>query len=109
LSPLQRWRFLRQGSSLPQQLQQSQAIAQISQAVQTNSSTAEESAAASEELSSQSELLKNLVSKFKLKNSNFLDNYSSNYSKDRIKLTDAELQSTSKNDFSLRKIDFGKY
>lgn len=45
----------------------SEAIMQISQAVQTNSATAEESAAASEELSSQAILLKEIVSKFKLK------------------------------------------
>lgn len=44
-----------------------QGIEQVSQVVQTNSATAEESAAASEELSGQAELLKNIVSKFKLK------------------------------------------
>ncbi len=44
-------------------------IEQVSQVVQTNSATAEQSAAASEELSSQSELLKDMVSKFRLKNS----------------------------------------
>lgn len=40
---------------------------QISNVIQTNSATAEESAAASEELASQSLMLKNLVSKFYLK------------------------------------------
>ena len=45
----------------------SQGIEQISSVVQTNAATAEESAAASEELSSQSDLLKDLISKFKLK------------------------------------------
>ena len=44
-------------------------IDQISSVVQTNSATAEESAAASEELFSQSQLMKNLVGRFKLKNS----------------------------------------
>ncbi len=44
-------------------------IDQISSVVQTNSATAEQSAAASEELSSQSQLMKNLVERFKLKNS----------------------------------------
>ena len=44
-----------------------QAIAQVAQVVQTNSATAEESAAASEELSAQAELLKDSVSRFKLK------------------------------------------
>ena len=42
-------------------------LEQVSQVVQTNSATAEESAASSEELSSQSELLKQMVSKFKIK------------------------------------------
>lgn len=44
-----------------------QGIMQVSDVVQTNSATSEESAAASEELSSQAELLKETVSKFKLK------------------------------------------
>lgn len=44
-----------------------QGIMQVSQVVQANSATSEESAAASEELSSQAGLLKEMVSKFKLK------------------------------------------
>lgn len=44
-----------------------EGILQVSEVVQTNSATSEESAAASEELSSQAELLKDLVSKYKLK------------------------------------------
>lgn len=47
--------------------QVTQGVNQISAVVQTNSATAEESAAASEELSSQAQLLKQLVSRFKLK------------------------------------------
>lgn len=47
-----------------------QAINQVSHVVQTNSATAEESAAASEELSSQAEVMRNNVSKFKLKQIN---------------------------------------
>jgi methyl-accepting chemotaxis protein len=47
-----------------------QGIMQVSQVVQTNSATAEESAAASEELSSQAELLKESVSKYRLKADN---------------------------------------
>ncbi|KUO77023.1 MAG: chemotaxis protein [Clostridia bacterium BRH_c25] len=47
-----------------------QGVMQVSQVVQTNSATSEESAAASEELSSQAELLKESVSKFKLKKIN---------------------------------------
>ena len=42
-------------------------IEQVAQVVQNNSATAEESAAASEELSSQAELLKEMVSRFKLR------------------------------------------
>ncbi len=45
----------------------SQGVEQISSVVQTNAATAEQSAAASEELSGQSDLLKDLISKFKLK------------------------------------------
>lgn len=44
-----------------------QAIEQVAQVVQTNSAIAEESASASEELSSQADLLKDTVSRFKLK------------------------------------------
>lgn len=44
-----------------------QGIMQISEVVQNNSATSEESAAASEELSGQAELLKDMVSRFKLK------------------------------------------
>ena len=44
-----------------------QAISQVAIVVQHNSATAEESAAASEELSAQAELLKDSVSKFRLK------------------------------------------
>ncbi len=43
------------------------AVEQISAVVQTNAATAEESAAASEELAGQSSLLRELISKFKLK------------------------------------------
>lgn len=47
--------------------QVTQGVDQISNVVQTNSATAEESAAPSEELSGQAQILKNLVSRFKLK------------------------------------------
>ncbi len=47
--------------------QVTQGIDQISSVVQTNSATAEESAAASEELSGQAQMLKNLVSRFTLR------------------------------------------
>lgn len=48
-------------------MQVTQGLSQVSQVVQANSSTSEESAAASQELSSQAELLKDQVSRFKLK------------------------------------------
>ena len=46
-----------------------QGILQVSQVVQANSATSEESAAASEELSSQAEVLREMVSRFKVKGS----------------------------------------
>ena len=50
---------------------------QVSAVVQTNSATAEESAAASEELSGQSQILKNLVDKFSLIDSQVVDKWRS--------------------------------
>ncbi|MEG6523228.1 HAMP domain-containing methyl-accepting chemotaxis protein [Desulfotomaculum sp. 1211_IL3151] len=49
--------------------QVNQGVIQVSQVVQTNSATSEESAAASEELSSQAQVLKEMVSRFKLRKS----------------------------------------
>lgn len=46
-----------------------QGVEQISQAIQSNLATAEKNAAASEELSGQADTLRELVSKFRLKNS----------------------------------------
>lgn len=54
-------------------VQVTQGIDQISSVVQTNSATAEESAAASEELSGQAQMLKELVSQFKLMESNQME------------------------------------
>lgn len=48
-----------------------QGVMQVSEVIQTNSVSSEEGAAASEELSSQAELLKEQVSRFKLKNNNY--------------------------------------
>ncbi|HSQ87261.1 methyl-accepting chemotaxis protein [Romboutsia sp.] len=45
-------------------------VEQISEVVQTNSATSEESAAASEELSGQAQMMKSLIEKFKLKDTN---------------------------------------
>ncbi|MEA5083940.1 MAG: methyl-accepting chemotaxis protein [Lachnospiraceae bacterium] len=52
--------------------QVTQGVEQISSVVQNNAATAEESAAASEELWGQSNILKELVTKFKLKNDDLL-------------------------------------
>jgi methyl-accepting chemotaxis protein len=49
-----------------------QGIMQVSTVIQTNSATSEESAAASEELASQAALLKNQVSRYKIKKTNQL-------------------------------------
>ncbi len=54
--------------------QVTQGVEQIAAVVQTNSATAEQSAAASEELSGQAQMLKDLVSKFKLKSDNDEEN-----------------------------------
>ncbi len=55
--------------------QVNQGIMQVSQVVQTNSATSQESAAASEELSSQADLLKDQVSRFKLKKETKANSY----------------------------------
>lgn len=61
-------------------------IEQISSVVQTNSATSEESAAASQQLSSQANMLKYLVNKFKLRESNNDNNiyYSHNSNEDNL-------------------------
>jgi methyl-accepting chemotaxis protein len=99
-----------------------QAISQVAEVVQTNSSTAEESASASEELSSQAELMKNAVSRFKLKNvkgTNFENGLSSDVvrmienmvesKKSHTSNNKAETESSSKLKISLDGKDFGKY
>ncbi len=56
-------------------------VEQVAQVIQTNSATAEESAAASEELSGQADMLKEMISKFRLKknSANFSRNESAEY------------------------------
>lgn len=51
-----------------------QGIDQISSVIQTNSATAEESAAASEELSAQSDRMRQMIARFKFKNSGSRNN-----------------------------------
>jgi methyl-accepting chemotaxis protein len=50
----------------------SEGIHQISAVVQTNSATSEESAAASEELSTQASLMKEMMSKFRLRTDSYM-------------------------------------
>lgn len=56
-------------------MQVTEGIDQISAVVQTNSATSEESAAASEELSSQATLMKELLSRFKLRQESYSGSY----------------------------------
>ena len=60
--------------------QVTEGIDQISSVVQTNSATSEESAAASEELSSQAALMKELLSRFKLRQDGYSPNPQPAYS-----------------------------
>ena len=60
--------------------QVTEGIDQISSVVQTNSATSEESAAASEELSSQAALMKELLSRFKLRQDGYLPKPQPSYS-----------------------------
>jgi methyl-accepting chemotaxis protein len=72
--------------------QANQGISQVSMVTQTNSATAEEGAAASEELSSQAELLKNMVTKFKLKRSASTIDSIEDLSPDILKLIESVAQ-----------------
>jgi methyl-accepting chemotaxis protein len=99
----------------------SQAIMQISDVVQQNSATAEESAAASEELSSQAEMLKEMVSKFKLKKiqatRNSYDHHQPDAGRSREvapsgkpqELSAGKKPAPTKKKIDLSKKDFGKY
>ena len=60
--------------------QVTEGIDQISSVVQTNSATSQESAAASEELSGQASLMKELLSRFKLKQEGFMPKPQPSYS-----------------------------
>ena len=100
-----------------------QGIMQVSQVVQTNSATSQESAAASEELSSQAALLKDTVSKFKLKKINQSHSRLSDLSPEVLKMLesmserksadpgqeDAYEAVVSKTKIALSDNEFGKY
>ena len=105
------------------------AIEQVAQVVQTNSATAEESAAASEELSGQAEILKQIVSKFKLKKTrnssgasfdkltpdvmrmieNMMEKNNNSHSSSNTMLEAASSSHNSKLKINLSDSDFGKY
>jgi methyl-accepting chemotaxis protein len=99
------------------------AIEQVSQVVQTNSATAQESAAASEELSGQATLLKEIISRFKLKrmkNTNNMpnDKMTSGMTKNKLFSAGVEgrafaeaapVSSESKIRINLTDKEFGKY
>jgi len=99
--------------------QVNQAISQVSQVVQTNSATAEESAAASEELSGQADLLKDMVSRFKVKRMNltkYNDYYNANVMRNTEDMAGRKEYSESKAEAAAGKIrialsdnEFGKY
>ena len=63
-------------------VQVTEGINQISSVVQTNSATAEETAASSEELSGQAQMLKQMMSKYKLRADVGGSSFSSNMSYD---------------------------
>ncbi|BCZ44672.1 hypothetical protein psyc5s11_07390 [Clostridium gelidum] len=90
-------------------------IEQVSQVIQSNSSTAEQSAAASEELSSQAELLKDMVTSFKLKNSNMKNGLSNHTYNNRhvynseSNMTNREVATSINPKISLSDREFGKY
>jgi len=82
-------------------------IDQVAQVVQQNSATAEESAAASEEMSGQSDILQQLITQFKLKESN---NGTYRSLTPNEKSVQKRLSTPKKNDYSYDSNgDFGKY
>ncbi|WP_315068921.1 HAMP domain-containing methyl-accepting chemotaxis protein [uncultured Clostridium sp.] len=100
-----------------------QGIMEVSQVVQSNSATSEEAATASEELSTQAELLREMVSKFKLKQNVKSYNNLSELNPEVIKMLEEmaekkgrsfrrdtyEETSASKPKIVLGDMDFGKY
>lgn len=91
--------------------QVNQGIALVSEVTQTNSATSEESAAASEELSSQAELLKEMVGKFKLKQSGSAPStYGGNVRSEVVKNSYSQAIATKpKIKIVLDETEFGKY
>ena len=89
-----------------------QSITQVSQVVHENSATSEEAAAASEELSSQAEVLKQLIERFKLRDSSIKNNSSLNPPGVTIyenKTNNENVGKKQKKAKGKNKTDFGKY
>ncbi|KHD35007.1 chemotaxis protein [Clostridium acetobutylicum] len=82
-------------------------IVQVSSVVQDNSATSEETAAASEELASQASLLKNEISKFKLKGKGGF-NYGENYGMEHA-ATKGGSKTYEMSNMDMYGSDFGKY
>lgn len=94
------------------------AIQQVSEVIQTNSATSEESAAASEELSGQADMLKEQISRFKLKKHAGSHSYTESHSDEgrdsKPKKTEKKADAASKKavpdlSIELGEQDFGKY
>jgi len=101
--------------------QVNQGIIQVSGVVQINSSTAEETAAASEELAGQAELLQDMISKFRLRVTNYSGNDSTSPAPENNNVVNSAVRSggsdfkdsskSAKDELSIKLSDneFGKY
>ncbi len=88
-----------------------EGIFQVSQVTQNNTATAEESAAASEEMTSQAQMLKEMVSKFRLRRGSGRSNSYSGYSKPAPVYVESHrpVGTTETFSISLDDDEFGKY
>lgn len=88
-----------------------EGIFQVSQVTQNNTATAEESAAASEEMTSQAQMLKEMVSRFRLRRGSGRVNSYSGYSKPAPVYAEAKRPAGNTETFSISLDDdeFGKY
>jgi methyl-accepting chemotaxis protein len=89
--------------------QVNQGVGQIAQVTQTNTATAEQSAAASEELAGQAELLKEMVQRFKLKNSDRTNNGGKRPAVNRLATAKPQDINYEKKQLLLNAEEFGKY
>jgi methyl-accepting chemotaxis protein len=89
--------------------QVNQGVNQIAQVTQTNTATAEQSAAASEELAGQAEILKEMVQRFKLKNSDRTGNGGKRPAVNRLATAKPQNISHEERQLLLNTEEFGKY